>query len=186
VLGIDVNYVLGLDLGQSRDPTALAVVRRLGAFGFEGTELYQVGHLERLPLGTSYAAIVAHVKWVLGQLPKGSELVIDFTGVGRPVYDMFVDIAGIDPIGVLITGGNTEGNDGRVYSVPCCRWRIVVRSQVRSWCNWAISLDCSSVRLTASARSVSKSAIVLAWLVMIASKSSRVRSPRACWFQSRV
>ena len=68
----DVNYVLGLNLGQSQDPTALAVVRRLGAFGFEDTELYQVGHLERLPLGTSYPAIVGHVKWVLGALAQGN------------------------------------------------------------------------------------------------------------------
>jgi hypothetical protein len=114
----DVNYVLGLDLGQSQDPTALAVVRRLGAFGFEDTELYQVGHLERLPLGTSYPAVVGHVKWVLEHLPKGTELVVDYTGVGRPIFDLFVDIPGIDPIGVLITGGNTESNFGRIFSVP--------------------------------------------------------------------
>src|SRR5215467_1079576 len=109
--------MLGLDLGQSRDPTALAVVRRLGAFGFDGTELYQCGHLERLPLGTSYTAIVAHVRWVLSQLPRGTELVIDFTGVGRPVFDMF-EILGVDPIGVLITAGASEANTGRIYSVP--------------------------------------------------------------------
>jgi hypothetical protein len=100
-------------------------VRRLAAFGgananllFEdGTELYQCGHLERLPLGTSYPAVVAHVRGLLGQLPRGTELVIDFTGVGRPVFDMF-EMAGIDPIGVLITGGATESGDGRIYSVP--------------------------------------------------------------------
>lgn len=115
----DVQYVLGLDLGQSRDPTALAVVRRLGEFGVEGTEIYQVGHLERLPLGTSYPAVVSHVKFVLSKLPRGTELVVDFTGVGRPVYDMFIDIAGIDPIGVLITGGNTESSaDRKISSVP--------------------------------------------------------------------
>ena len=42
-------YVVGLDLGQSRDPTAIAVVRRIAAFGTaterngfleDGTELY--------------------------------------------------------------------------------------------------------------------------------------------------
>jgi hypothetical protein len=50
---------------------------------------------------------------------RETELVIDFTGVGRPVYDMFVDVAGIDPIGVLITGGNTESSsNGRIFSVP--------------------------------------------------------------------
>src|SRR5215471_5029035 len=60
--------------------------------------IFQVGHLERLPLGTSYLAI-------------------DFTGVGRPVFDMFV-YSGIYPIGVIITGGMTETRDGRICSVP--------------------------------------------------------------------
>jgi hypothetical protein len=116
----DVNYVLGLDLGAAQDPTAIAVVRRLGGFGSlldDSTEIYQVGHLERLALGTSYPTIVQHVKFVLGKLPRGTELVIDYTGVGRPMFEMF-EVAGVDPIEVLITGGNTESNDGRVYSVP--------------------------------------------------------------------
>jgi hypothetical protein len=123
VASSDVSYVLGLDLGQSRDPTALAVVRRLGDFGLwgegEASEVYQVGHLERLPLGTSYPRVVSHVKFVLSKLPRGTELVVDFTGVGRPVFDMFLDVGGIDPIGVVITGGNTESSaDARIFSVP--------------------------------------------------------------------
>ena len=52
------------------------------------TEVYRVGYLERLPLGTPYPGIVAHVARLLGRLP-GAELVIDLTGVGRPVFDMF-------------------------------------------------------------------------------------------------
>jgi hypothetical protein len=121
----DTEYVIGVDLGQSRDPTAIAIVRRVSAFGGEvhdplledATELYQCGHLERLPLNTSYPTIVAHVAGLLERLPRGTELVIDFTGVGRPVFDMF-EIAGIDPMGVLITGGTTESGDGRIYTVP--------------------------------------------------------------------
>ena len=121
----DGHYIVGLDLGQSRDPTAIAVLRRLAAFGgananllFEdGTELYQCGHLERLPLGTSYPAVVAHVRGLLERLPRGTELVIDFTGVGRPVFDMFEN-SGIDPIGVLISGGAKESGDGRIFTVP--------------------------------------------------------------------
>jgi hypothetical protein len=66
--------------------------------------IFQVGHLERLPLGTPYPAIVAHVGRLLTKLPGGPELVIDFTGVGRPIFDMFIS-SGISPIGVLITGG---------------------------------------------------------------------------------
>jgi hypothetical protein len=110
------SYVLGLDLGQSRDPTAIAVVRQVGD-PFLGGEVYQCGHLERLPLNTSYPDVVARVATLLTRLPKGTELVIDFTGVGRPVFDMF-EAAGIDPIGVLITGGTTESGDGRIYTVP--------------------------------------------------------------------
>jgi len=99
--------------------TVLVVVKRLGERGYEVSELYRVGHLERLRLGTSYTGVVEHVKRVLSQLPRGTELVIDFTRVGRPVYDMFVD-AGVDEIvGVLITGGNAQtSSDGRVYNVP--------------------------------------------------------------------
>jgi hypothetical protein len=79
--------------------------------------IFQVGHLERLPLGTPYPAIVAHVGRLLTKLPGHPELVIDFTGVGRPVFDMFVD-AGISPTGVLITGGTAETRDGATCSVP--------------------------------------------------------------------
>jgi hypothetical protein len=45
--------------------------------------IFQVGHLERMPLGTPYPGIVAHVGRLLGKLPTGTELVIDITGVGK-------------------------------------------------------------------------------------------------------
>ena len=43
------------------------------------SDIYQVGHLERVPLGTPYPGIVAHVGRLLGKLPD-PELVIDYTG----------------------------------------------------------------------------------------------------------
>jgi hypothetical protein len=70
-----------------------------------------------VPLGTPYPGIVAHVGRLLGKLPAGTELVIDFTGVGRPVFDMFV-YSGISPLGVLITAGTAEMRDGMTCSVP--------------------------------------------------------------------
>ena len=79
--------------------------------------IFQVGHLERVPLGTPYPGIVAHVGRLLTKLPGNPELVIDFTGVGRPVFDMFV-YSGISPTGVLITGGTAETRDGMTCSVP--------------------------------------------------------------------
>ena len=81
------------------------------------TPIFKVGHLERLPLGTPYPGIVAHVGRLLTKLPPHSELVIDFTGVGRPVFEMFV-YSGISPTGVVITGGTAETRDGPTCSVP--------------------------------------------------------------------
>ena len=81
------------------------------------TAIYQVGHLERLPLGTAYPAIVAHVGRLLGKLPAGADLAIDLTGVGKPVFDMF-NYSGISPVGVMITAGTGETRDGAVCAVP--------------------------------------------------------------------
>ena len=78
--------------------------------------IFQVGHLERLPLGTLYPAIVDHVGCLLTKLPGHPELVIDFTGVGRPVFDMFVH-SGIHPTGVVITGGMSDAQNGLICSV---------------------------------------------------------------------
>jgi len=80
------------------------------------TEVYRVGYLERLPLGTSYPGIVAHIGRLLGRLPA-AELVIDFTGVGRPVFDMF-RFSGITPTGVLITAGTAETGGSPIFGVP--------------------------------------------------------------------
>src|SRR5215469_1927711 len=79
--------------------------------------IFQVGHLERVPLGTPYPGVVAHVGRLLGKLPAGTELVIDITGVGKPVFEMFT-YAGISPLGVLITAGTAETRDGVICGVP--------------------------------------------------------------------
>jgi hypothetical protein len=79
--------------------------------------IFQVGHIERVPLGTTYPAIVAHVGRLLARLPKDTELVIDYTGVGRPVFDLFRH-SGISPVGMLITSGVTEATIDGVAHVP--------------------------------------------------------------------
>ena len=100
-------FVLGVDLGQARDYTALAVVERHG-------EEDHLRHLERLPLGTDYPSVVAHVIDLRRQLP-GCLLAVDATGVGRPVIDMLRG-SGEQVMGVSITGGKTvaQGADGLV------------------------------------------------------------------------
>jgi hypothetical protein len=111
------RYTIGLDLGQSRDSTAIAVVRKVEEPGHK--PVFQVGNLIKLPLGTTYPDIVSYVtEFVCRPRFRGKyELVIDFTGVGRPVFDMF-RVQGLSPIGVCFTAGTAITNHGFTYSVP--------------------------------------------------------------------
>lgn len=115
------EFFFGLDLGQSSDPTALAMLKRsaiLDGSGqitkdHRGKRLYRYGcgHLERYHLHTPYPEIVKQVKETLERSPQDPppNLAIDATGVGRPVVDMFLNAdipATIYPI--TITGGAGE------------------------------------------------------------------------------
>jgi hypothetical protein len=67
---------------------------------------FDVRHLARLPLGLSYPAVVQEVALLLARPPLAGncELIIDETGVGRAVADIF-DTAGMNPTRVTITAG---------------------------------------------------------------------------------
>lgn len=146
------DYILGLDLGQANDFSALVVLEvsrhktdRVKPqvtydLGVKMVPVYEnhyaVRHLERLPKGTPYTQQVARVKEIHDHLaqqmrwtPRGSRLevveprpvnvalVVDQTGVGRPVVDMLRD-ARLHPIGITITGGDNVTRDGYGYRVP--------------------------------------------------------------------
>ena len=68
-----------------------------------GKPTFRCGHLERLPLATPYPGIVRHVHRLLSHPPflGQSELVLDLTGVGRPVADLF-QAEGLRPVKVSI------------------------------------------------------------------------------------
>jgi hypothetical protein len=122
------RFVVGVDLGQSTDPTAIAVLhwrrRPLDTWTHEHfvhrqdvQEHLDVRHLERLPLGMAYPSVVQHVADLLARPPlygdvdfPPAELVIDETGVGRAVGDIF-EAAGMRPKRVTITAG-TEATSG--------------------------------------------------------------------------
>lgn len=110
-----VRFFVGVDLGQSRDYTAVSVLERL-----EAGELcaYHVRHLERVR-GVPYPQIVATVARMMSSpsLNDNAKLVIDQTGCGRPVFDMFTE-GGLDPVGVNIHGGDSTTHDGRNWRVP--------------------------------------------------------------------
>lgn len=127
------RYVMGVDLGQSNDPTAISVIhhsvtplddwevvkaKRETRQKFR--EHFDVRHLERVPLGTPYPQVVQRVADLYSRPPlkDTGQLVIDETGVGRAVADIF-ETAGMRPQRVAITAGSETTNpDARRWHVP--------------------------------------------------------------------
>jgi hypothetical protein len=124
-----MGLFLGLDLGQSQDYTALCVLQTVPAPPIEVVNPYtgsvthtaspvppalHIRHLERFPLGTRYPKIVQAVGDRLRTLTTvhgRPVLIVDKTGVGAPVVDLFVE-AGLEPVAITITAG------GEPHSVP--------------------------------------------------------------------
>jgi hypothetical protein len=115
----DWSYFIGLDLGQAKDFTALAILEQHGQFD---DAICHARHLQRYQLGTPYPAIVADVGQILQREPLCNHnltLAIDGTGVGAAVVDMFLQAdlrANLHPI--TITGGDQVTRDGLAYRVP--------------------------------------------------------------------
>ena len=101
--------VIGADLGQAQDPTALAVAE-------VHPPEFHVRHLERLPLGMPYPRVVERIADLFDKLPDAT-LVVDATGVGRAVLDQMRE-AGLEPVPVTITGGRHTSFDGLHWRVP--------------------------------------------------------------------
>lgn len=131
------DYIVGLDLGQAQDFTALAVVERtvpppvpppadppLAAQRSPCPAEYTLRHLQRWHLGTKYTAIADDVAALLLRPPlPGCRLVVDATGVGKPVVEMLrkaIKEAKVKAalLPVLITAGHETTSDGDTYRVP--------------------------------------------------------------------
>ena len=67
-------------------------------------DIFEIGTIKRLPLETSYTNVVAIVHALLLRCPAGTELIIDGTGVGKPVADIF-KWHGVTPWCVTATAG---------------------------------------------------------------------------------
>jgi hypothetical protein len=124
-----MSWFLGLDIGQTNDPTALAAVeqshpeedaeiRRGRVITDTGPAHYALRHVARFELGTPYPEIAEEVATLMrrSRLEKGT-LVVDATGVGRPIVEMLEE-EGLSPMSIWITGGDSISKDGREYRVP--------------------------------------------------------------------
>ena len=140
------HYYIGLDIGQKRDHTAMAIVERAQVI-FAGRDpatyapLERVEHrlryLKRLPLGLPYSAedgepsVVQFVATMMGRLRSrygGAHgtaagdrftLVADATGVGTPVVELLRQARlGCELVAVTITGGAKEAQTRDGWNVP--------------------------------------------------------------------
>jgi hypothetical protein len=113
------DYYVGLDLGQTTDFTALAILERVAQ---DDETIYKLRHVQRFHLGTDYTAIIQVVSKLVNTKPLDgcSTLVIDQTGVGRPVVDMFRKSTISAPIiPITITSGNkVSRTDDGGFHVP--------------------------------------------------------------------
>lgn len=127
------EWIVSVDLGQSTDPSAVCVMHHTVTVREiwkpiierkiwiqERSIRYDVLHLERLALGMPYPEQVGHVANILRRPPidkLSPKLVIDETGVGRAVGDIF-DQAGLRPERVTITAGlEVTQHDARTWHV---------------------------------------------------------------------
>ena len=89
-----MGTVVGVDIGQKRDPSAICVAETDERTASGRTEYhYLVRHLDRLPLATPFpdvarrvGQVVAGVEQRTGRRPH--RLYVDATGLGAPIVDL--------------------------------------------------------------------------------------------------
>jgi hypothetical protein len=124
------QYLISVDLGQVNDFTAISLIEM---HGIRPQITLHVREITRPPLGTKYTQIVSEVAdlyrrvgdylqetyWRWAEPPAllaRRTILLDATGCGRPVTDMF-EQARLRPIPITITGGTGFEADGRGYRV---------------------------------------------------------------------
>lgn len=111
---------LGVDLGQSADYTTLAGMLPPAS----AADKYRFPTYQRLALGLNYPTIVEKIAEVAKRSAekRRTAVVVDRTGVGRPVVDMLrKELAGVENVvvyAVSIGSGTAAKRDGKNFVVP--------------------------------------------------------------------
>jgi len=138
--------VIGADIGQKRDPTAIAVAEIGSREDEQGREetFFEVPFLSRLPLGTPYPEVARRI----AEIADGAHdrtggqarvfVYLDATGVGQPVVDLVAERhiqASLLP--VYFTHGDRRSQDtekvtlGKAYLVS--RLQALLQSRRVRW-----------------------------------------------------
>ncbi len=125
------NNFIGLDLGQRRDHTALAVFSAVEwivgrdpvTYSWIKHQEFRISHLDRIPLGVPYTKVPGMVRErvIEANLTAKVTIAVDASGPGLPVADLLrhSDLpASVLP--VIITGGsgNSKVPNKGVYTIP--------------------------------------------------------------------
>ena len=125
-------YLIGVDLGQQQDFSAITITEKvliqkdITALPDQDPEKiydtrYNLRFIERPDLGTPYPDVVDRVRGICENpvISRDHTLIVDATGVGRPVIDL-MRREGLQPVPILITGGYKVAHDQITgeYSVP--------------------------------------------------------------------
>jgi len=116
-----LGFIVSVDFGKLRDPTAFSVLEEVDQFRLEDSgfgdvrrldvrKLLHVRHLQRMPLGMSYVDInrvAGNFFRALPERPRRPVLLCDATGVGRAPID-FMQRSGLRPIAITFTSGLEE------------------------------------------------------------------------------
>lgn len=114
--------IIGVDLGQQNDYTVISILQLL----YNGSNVHNVGFLYRLvylyrfPLKTSYPEMVNRMLTFIDHVYPANDymMVVDYTGVGRPVVDMMRQKE-LKVIALNITGSTkSKWKFGNEVSVP--------------------------------------------------------------------
>jgi hypothetical protein len=106
----DPKFYISVDLGQAADYTAISVLEKISE------DIGHIRHLERLTLGMPYPEQVSRVKGIFDSI-SDAQLIVDYTGVGRPVVDLMREVE-LNPVKITITGGNEASKTGKDWHVP--------------------------------------------------------------------
>jgi hypothetical protein len=105
------QVLIGLDLGQQNDYSVLTIVNMKTSTNkilrtFDHS--YDLVFLHKFPLRTTYPTIVKWITWLLNSDYPVSPYVflVDYTGVGRPVVDLFRE-QDLEILALSITGGSS-------------------------------------------------------------------------------
>ena len=110
------NYIIGLDLGQTHDYTALAIVT-----SSPGEDFLSLPHVQRFPLNVPYSDMIGAITRIVSKPPLiQALLVVDQTGVGRPVVDLLrqsVKVQRVIPITITSVNPTSDQNQP-VFKLP--------------------------------------------------------------------